>query len=848
MLCFSAVHFLRWSSIRSLPIRSLCGIALASLLAILLAPALLASTAQPVVRGVITDPLGAAVSRARVELVAVNGAQLVSFAYADAGGAYMLTTNQPGRYFVRAIANGFAVTYSQEIFLSTSQPAYQDLALQMGELTQNVTVTANGIPTPQSQTGVSVTVLDQTLYPHMADVQDTLRLVDGLQFFSTGQRGAATSLFEMGGNSNATQVMLDGVPVNDIGGPVNFGFLSANGIDHQEILREPDSALFGAGAEAGIINLTTKRGTTIRPLLTYAVDGGNFGTYRQEASLSGVHNAIDYYTNFARLDTANNTANSSFHNATTVGNFGYAISPHTQLRATVRRVSAASGEPNAVAFYGLSDTQYLKEHDLYSGVTIDDQRTAKLHLKAQYGLERLRSLNVDPSPFGLLITNPNSQNCYDANFNPVPQEYVGAPVTIKGANGYSASGQAFTGCLNYTYPGVAGTLTNRDFFYGQSDYTVNKKLTVFTSFRYESERGYTAYDYVSQRANRGNFDYVVQTSGNLGSRFYYSAGADLPRYSVFGFAPSPRGTAAYYLAKPSTSGMLTGTKVRFNFSRGILEPTISEQRGSIYDLLAAQTNGQQFIAQHHIGPVRAQTARTYQGGVDQQLFSGKAILHASYFHNEFGNQIEFVQASVLPQVGVPAAVALALANTSYGAYVNSLSFRASGLESSAEYHISNHVFARAGYTLMDAKVQHSFSSDNLSPSTNPNIPGVQIGAYSPLKGQRPFRRAPQTGFFSVTIAHPKWYATVTDNMVGKRDDSTFLTDANGGSTLLLPNHNLDAAYQNVGLSTSYRLHRRAYAYAVVDNLLSQHYQQVIGYPALPFNFRSGIEFSLGGLK
>ncbi len=841
---FSVVHFLRWSTIRPL-----LGIALTLLLAILFSPVLFASTQQPTVRGIITDPLGAAVSRARVELVALDGEQLVSTTYTNDHGAYWMTTSKAGRYVVRAMANGFAVTYSHEIFLSTSQPAYQDLSLLMGKLTQNVTVTANGIPTPQSQTGTSVTVLDQTLYPHAADMQDTLRLVAGLQLYSTGQRGATTSLFEMGGNSNATQVMVDGVPVNDIGGAVNFAFLSANGISQAEISRGPDTALYGAGASAGVINLTTTRGTTPRPLLTYAVDGGNFGTYRQEGSLSGVRGAMDYYTNFARLDTSNSYPNSSFHNATTAGNFGYAISPHMQLRATVRRVSAATGEPNAFAFYGLSDTQYLKEHDLYSGVTIDDQRSEKLHLKAQYSLVRLRSLNVDPSPFGQLVNNPNNTNCYDSTGNTIAQEYIGLPVTIKGANGYSATGQAFIACPSYTYPGVDGTLTNRDFFYGQSDYKVSRKLTVFTAFRFESERGYTAYDYSPQRANRGNFDYIVQTSGNLGSRFYYSAGADLPDYSVFGFAPSPHGTAAYYIAKPSTSGMLTGTKVRFNFSRGILEPTIAEQRGSVYDDLGALPNGQQLIAQDNVGPVGAQTTRTYQGGGDQQLFSGKAILHASYFHNEFGNQIEFVDAPALLQLGVPLAVEQVIANTSFGAYINSLSFRATGLESSAEYHISNHMFARAGYTLTDAIVQHSFSSDNQSPTPpNPNFPNVLIGAYSPLKGQRPFRRAPQTGFFSVTYAHPKWYATVTGNIVGKRDDSTFLLDANGGNTLLLPNKNLDAAYQDIGLSTSYRLHRRMYAYAVVDNLLSQHYQPVIGFPALPFNFRSGIEVSLGGLQ
>ncbi|HEX4021019.1 MAG TPA: carboxypeptidase regulatory-like domain-containing protein [Acidobacteriaceae bacterium] len=817
--------------------------------AVVLCVALPIYAAQPTVRGVVTDPLGADVANARVELVAVQNVQMAGYTFTDAQGRYSLSPTQPGRYVLRVSANGFDVTYSHELYLRAGQPAYQDIALQLGKLAQSVTVTATGTATPQSQTGASVTVLDQTLYPHTQDMQDTLRMVNGLQFSTTGQRGATTSLFELGGNSNQTAVMVDGVPINDIGGAVNLAYLAANGINQAEIFRGPDSALYGADASAGVINLMTTRGTTTRPLVTYSVDGGNYGTYRQEGSLGGVHNALDYYSNFARFDTANSYPNSSFHNGSFAGNFGYAITPHTQLRATVRRVAAASGEPNALLFYGIADTQYLKEHDLTSGVTLEDHATNALHFMAQYGMLRLRSLNTDPSPAGVLIDNPNNFNCYDNAGNPGAPEYVGLPVTITGGNGYTVSGRAFyNNCANSSFPGTDGTLTNRDFFYGQSDYTVNPKLVVFTAFRYESERGYTAYDYAQQSANRGNFDYIVQTSGNLGSRLYYSGGADLPNYSVFGFEPAPRGTVAYYLVKPSASGIFAGTKARFNFSKGILEPTIAEQRGSIYDVLQTLPNGQSLITKNGITPVGAQMARTYEGGVDQQLLGNRAVVHAGYFHNEFGNQIEFVYASALSQLGVPPAVVQEIANTSYGAYINSLSFRAQGLETSMEYRVSSRIFARGGYTYLNANVQHSFSSDNEFPSINPKFPTIQIGAYSPLIGQRPFRRAPQSGFFSVTYAEPRWYAMVTGTTVGARDDSTFLLDANGGNTLLLPNHNLDPGYENIGLNVSYQINKHASAYGVVDNLLSQHYQQVIGYPSLPFNFRSGIEVSLGGAK
>ena len=489
--------------------------------------------------------------------------------------------------------------------------------------------------------------------------------------------------------------------------------------------------------------------------------------------------------------------------------------------------------------------QYLKEHDLYGSATIEHQQGSKLDAVAQYGLVRLRTLNTDPGPAGILTDNPNNFNCYNGN-TPGQPEYLGRPVTIRGANGTSASGQAFYSCASNTYPGTDGILTNRDFFSGQTTYKASDKLVVLGAFRYENERGYTAYDYSQQSARRGNYDYIAQASGNFGNRLFYSAGTDLPNYSVFGFQPTPHATAAYYLAKPAASGLLTGTKVRFNYSQGILEPTIAEQRGSIYDVLNSLPDGQQLIAQNRITQVGAQQTKTYEAGVDQHVLGTRILLHGGYYHNQFTNQIEFVNAPALLQLGVPPAVEQIIANTSFGAYINSLSFNAQGVETSAEYRVSEHLYARGGYTLLNANVQKSFSSDNSFPSYNPKYPNTPIGAYSPLVGQRPFRRAPHSGYFTAIYARPKWYVQMTGTFVGRRDDSTFLTDADGGTSLLLPNKNLDPAYQNLGLTGNYRFTRRLSAYTVMDNLLSQHYQQVLGYPALPFNFRSGLQYKWGG--
>jgi len=120
----------------------------------------------------------------------------------------------------------------------------------------------------------------------------------------------------------------------------------------------------------------------------------------------------------------------------------------------------------------------------------------------------------------------------------------------------------------------------------------------------------------------------------------------------------------------------------------------------------------------------------------------RAKLNVTFFHNRFTNQVEFVNNTALPQLGVPMSVAAA---TAFGATVNSADTRSLGAETELEFNFGHGFSAKAAYTYLGAVVQRSFSSDNLAPSFNPNFPTIPIGAFSPLVGNRPFRRAPHAG-------------------------------------------------------------------------------------------------------
>jgi len=228
------------------------------------------------------------------------------------------------------------------------------------------------------------------------------------------------------------------------------------------------------------------------------------------------------------------------------------------------------------------------------------------------------------------------------------------------------------------------------------------------------------------------------------------------------------------------------------------------------------------------------------------LWNGRARLGLTYFHNEFTNGIEFVPQSGLADLGVPSNL---LPKFEFGAYVNSEAFRSMGLEFEAEYRINSRLFARGGYTYTDAMVQHSFSSDQEGGGvTNPafNFGNIPIGAFSPLVGARPFRVAPHSGYFGLNYTYAKFYSSLIGTLVSRRDDSDFLSDPDFGPTMLLPNRNLDGSYERLDLSGSYQVTSRLSAYAYIQNLLSEHYVQAFGFPALPFTFRAGIKVTFGG--
>jgi vitamin B12 transporter len=791
-----------------------------------------ASAANPgTIQGRVIDPLGAAVANAKVVLL--HSQKAVSQTRTNRQGFFVFTPNQPGRYHVHVEAKGFSALDSHPVFLSGGNVTLT-VVLAVGLLRQQVVVSDTGTKLPESQVGASVSVIDRQEIEALnkLDVADALRLIPGVQVVQTGERGGTTSVFVRGADADFNKVLFDGIPANDIGGTFEFANAAASGVDSVEVLRGPNSVVYGSDALSSVISLTTARGTTPSPEITYSSDAGNFNTFRQEASVSGVFRHFDYYSDFMRFDTQNSLPNNSFHNATYSGNFGWEPSASSSVRFTIHHDATGLGSSNALYLYGIPDDSFQRQQDTYMGITVQHQTSSRWDTQVRLTSTGIHYYVDTPAPVG----EPFNPFGYGAN-------YLGQPVTICGANGYCTHGQAI---LDYsgTYPETFDSRTGIQSAYVQSEYFLAPAVGATAGFEYDHEYGFTQSSGAPRSTStRNNLNGFIEVHAALWQRAFATAGVGLNDNAVFGFAATPRVSGAYYLRQPSSARFAGRSELRFNFGTGIEEPSILDQGLSLYDLLGTLPQGANLIRQYHISQVGAERSSTLDAGIEQGLWRERLRLSATFFHDRFFDLIEDVPQSALPQVGVPLAVVSEAPN---GATINSDSFRSQGVESEIDLRLSPRWIVKADYTYLDAVVTRSFASSALLPAINPAFPSIPIGAFSPLVGARPFRRPPHTGSLLVGYIKPRYGFALTGYFVSRSDDSTFLTDGYFGNTMLLPNRNLLMGYQLADFSGWYDLHRGITIYTSMGNLLSQHYMAAFGYPALPFTFRAGVKFTLGG--
>lgn len=234
---------------------------------------------------------------------------------------------------------------------ATSSPAASPAASPANAVDEEITVTADRLEVPADQVGSSVTVIDrqQIERRRAASVAELLRTVPGVEINRQAGPGSVTSAFLRGGNSAFTLVLVDGARVNSPAtGSYDLSQLVTDNIERIEIVRGPQSTLYGSEAIGGVIAITTRRGDGPLALSAYG-EAGSFASSRFGASVRGGGARFDYSLAAAFSDTDGvsaaaerfgNTEDDGDENQTLSARFGWGLGAAARLDVSLRRIDS----------------------------------------------------------------------------------------------------------------------------------------------------------------------------------------------------------------------------------------------------------------------------------------------------------------------------------------------------------------------------------------------------------------------------------------------------------------------------------------------------------------------------
>ncbi len=187
------------------------------------------------------------------------------------------------------------------IGLMPAGAAYAAAAAGAAAGADEIVVTATRIPTPESQVASSISIItgEEIEARQLQTLPDVLKDLPGLNVVRSGAPGGQTSVFMRGTNSDHTKVFVDGIDVNDPSSPnasFDFGQFLTQDIAKVEVLRGPQSGLYGSDAIGGVINIITKSGSGPASFVA-RVEGGSFATFNQSAGLAGSADGFHYTAN-----------------------------------------------------------------------------------------------------------------------------------------------------------------------------------------------------------------------------------------------------------------------------------------------------------------------------------------------------------------------------------------------------------------------------------------------------------------------------------------------------------------------------------------------------------------------
>jgi len=482
----------------------------------------------------------------------------------------------------------------------------------------------------------------------------------------SGGLGSVTSAFPRGGESDYTLVMLDGVKLNSFGGGFDFGHLTTFGLSQIEVVRGPQSAVFGSEAIGGVVQMRSRVGG--RPSVYGLLETGSYGTSRLSAGSSGSKGAVDWGAAVERATSDGWTAAAPNASAGIVTNDDYASTqvslagawragPRSTLRATGRFGTNERGNPgpfgsDPIGAYPGIDTVSRGTNDVGMGAadfTHEWNPRTALRLQSSYVDQRARFV----SPWGESDARTQrfqARGQVDRALTTALGFTAGAALEIE-----QAGSSYITGADAQQVPvdrRVAG-------YFAELRWRSSPSLFVTAGLRVDD-------------ILRGAIE---------GDTISFSPRPALPEDRVV--SANPRVAASYYL-RTSDAGGGNWSRVHGTAGTGIRAPDAFE--------LAFTDNP----------ALKPERSRSVDAGFEQALAGGLVVLDATWFVNRYDDMI----------------VAVGRSMQDYSRYRtdNIANAQAQGLETSLALRTRRGVEARATYTFADTAVLALDSAPGVAPA------------------------------------------------------------------------------------------------------------------------------------
>jgi outer membrane receptor protein involved in Fe transport len=608
------------------------------------------SSHSATIQGTVYDPQGRGVPGARVSLLSEMVA--VAETQTNSKGEYRFDGLLAGTFTIAANAPGFTA-FAQQVAAANGETRTADLHLALTAVQEQVVVSASLGGALAPQTGSSVTVVtQQEIQDEGVDtLADALRNVPGVAINRTGQLGAVTSAFIRGGNSNYDLVMIDGIPMNDFGGGFDLSPLPVDGVDRVEVMRGPESALYGENAVAGVINVISEPGEST-PHFSFLGEGGSYDTWRIATSGAGLTHGLSWAYSLARLSTQGPVPYDTYRNQTSFVSLGYSRGPRRQFNVHFFGDAGRDVNPGPWGSDpdGLYPTTATGGPDFAAAATFQKQDL-----------------------FG-----------YQANYTEQFSSRFRQVTTVSAATDQYSFPSQYGNSFTKNVRVVANT---------RSEIALSAKDSLVAGFEFDHDTYEDTYVTDASEAPftlpRDTYAFFAENRWNAGNRWFLSTGVrvdnirtgDLPADETDAGRPfipassitqvDPRISVAY-LARESGDGFFGATRIHGSFGTGIRPPDGFE---------LGFTDNPQLKPEKNI---------SFDSGVEQRFWGDKGALDTTFFYNRYKDQIVTLGGS--------------FANLSTFSSANIANSRAYGLENSLRLHPIRSLEIAAEYTWLNTAI------------------------------------------------------------------------------------------------------------------------------------------------